>query len=54
MIVKLEEMGLITREPGVPRSIRVAVPRSEIPELESEEEDSVAVRNDAAGREAGW
>ena len=39
MIVKLEELGLITRQPGVPRSIRVAVPRSEIPELEDDEEE---------------
>lgn len=37
MIVKLEEKGLITREPGVPRSVRVTVPRDEIPELEDEE-----------------
>ncbi len=34
MIVKLEELGLITREPGVARSMRVAIPTSEIPELE--------------------
>jgi repressor LexA len=34
MIVKLEELGLITREPGVARSMRVAIPASEIPELE--------------------
>ena len=39
MIVKLEELGLITREPGVPRSVRVAVPRSEIPELVDDEEE---------------
>jgi len=37
MIVKLEEKELITREPGVPRSVRVTVPRGEIPELEDEE-----------------
>jgi repressor LexA len=34
MIVKLEELGLITREPGVPRSTRVAIPEGEIPALE--------------------
>jgi hypothetical protein len=39
MIVKLEELELITREPGVPRSVRVAVPRSEIPQLDDDEED---------------
>ena len=39
MILKLEELGLITRQPGVPRSVRVAVPRSEIPELEDDEEE---------------
>ena len=39
MIVKLEENGLITREPGVARSVRVLVPRSELPDLEDDEED---------------
>ena len=39
MIVKLEEKGLITREPGVARSVRVAVPSSEIPQLDDDEED---------------
>jgi repressor LexA len=34
MIIKLEQLGLITREPGVPRSARVTVASSEIPELE--------------------
>ena len=34
MIVKLAELGLITREPGVARSMRVAIPASEIPDLE--------------------
>jgi hypothetical protein len=34
MLVKLEEVGLITREPGVPRSARVAIPEEEIPDLE--------------------
>ena len=34
MIVKLEELGLVTREPGVPRSVRVAIPEKEIPPLE--------------------
>jgi hypothetical protein len=34
MIVKLEQLGLITREPGVPRSVRVAMPEEEIPSLE--------------------
>ena len=31
MVVKLEELGLITREPGVARSMRVAVPRNGSP-----------------------
>jgi len=46
MIVKLEEKGLITREPGVPRSVWVTVPQGEIPDLEDdgeEEEAAVAV-----------
>ena len=34
MIVKLEELGLITREPGVARSTRVAISSNELPELE--------------------
>jgi len=34
MIVKLDELDLITREPGVARSMRVAIPINEIPELE--------------------
>jgi repressor LexA len=37
MIVKLDELGLITREPGVPRSIRVAIPPEEVPVLEEVE-----------------
>jgi hypothetical protein len=35
MVVKLEELGLITREPGVARSMRVAVPADRLPELEN-------------------
>jgi repressor LexA len=34
MVVKLEELGLVTREPGVARSIRVGIPEDEIPKLE--------------------
>jgi DNA-binding MarR family transcriptional regulator len=34
MVVKLEELGLIAKEPGVVRSIRVVVPEEEIPKLE--------------------
>ena len=53
MIVKLEERGLITREPGVPRSVRVTVPRSEIPQLDDDEEDVALaagpVNQDATG-----
>jgi hypothetical protein len=37
MVVKLEELGLVTREPGVARSIRVAIPAEEIPALEDVE-----------------
>ena len=43
MIVKLEEKGFITRDPGVPRSVRVTVPRDEIPELYDGEEDIAVV-----------
>lgn len=35
MVVKLEELGLITREPGVARSMRVTVPADQLPELEA-------------------
>jgi hypothetical protein len=34
MVVKLEELGLVTREPGVPRSMRVAVAAKRLPELQ--------------------
>jgi hypothetical protein len=34
MVVRLEQLGLVTREPGVPRSVRVAIPELEIPTLE--------------------
>jgi hypothetical protein len=34
MIVKLHELGLITRTPGAARSIQVAIPEEEIPSLE--------------------
>jgi Mn-dependent DtxR family transcriptional regulator len=37
MVVKLEELGLITREPGVARSARVAIPIEEVPKLEQVE-----------------
>jgi hypothetical protein len=34
MVVKLEELGLITWGPGVPRSVRVAMPTERLPDLE--------------------
>ncbi|WP_211365587.1 LexA family protein [Polyangium fumosum] len=34
MVVTLEQRGLITREPGMARSIRVLVPTAELPPLE--------------------
>jgi hypothetical protein len=37
MIVKLAQLGLITKTARVPRSIRVAIPEEEIPELEGVE-----------------
>jgi hypothetical protein len=52
MIVKLEEKRLIIREPGVPRSVRVTVPKSEIPPLEEDEDAALAaatVSHDAVG-----
>ena len=38
MIVKLEQTGLITRESGVPRSVRVAIAVGEIPDLDDTED----------------
>jgi repressor LexA len=35
MIVRLHELGLIMREPGRPRSVRVAIPEEEVPDLEA-------------------
>jgi hypothetical protein len=37
MVVKLEQLALVTREPGVPRSFRVTIPEDEIPALEDVE-----------------
>ncbi len=34
MIIKLEERGLISREAGQPRSIRVLLPRDRLPDLD--------------------
>jgi len=34
MVVKLDELGLIHREPGVARSIRVIIATDLLPELE--------------------
>ena len=34
MLLNLEERGLIERIPGAPRSVRLLLPRSEIPDLE--------------------
>jgi repressor LexA len=34
MILTLEQRGLITRTPGVARSIRLTLPRKELPDLE--------------------
>jgi Mn-dependent DtxR family transcriptional regulator len=35
MVLKLEERGFITREPGKPRSIRVLVPSDQLPYLKN-------------------
>ena len=34
MVKALERHGLITREPGKPRTIRLLLPRDELPDLE--------------------
>ena len=41
MVVGLDKAGLISRQPGVPRSIRLLVDRSLLPELRSECEQPV-------------
>ena len=41
MVVGLENSGLISRQPGVPRSIRLLVEREALPELRSEHEQPV-------------
>jgi Mn-dependent DtxR family transcriptional regulator len=35
MVVTLENRGLIERQPGQARSIRIVLPKEELPELES-------------------
>lgn len=40
MLVKLEESGLVTRQPGMPRSVRLAIPGSRLPALlDAQDED---------------
>lgn len=34
MIVRLDARGVLTRRPGEPRTIRVLLPRNEIPDLD--------------------
>src|SRR4051812_13399584 len=34
MVKTLDRLGLITREPGKPRTIRLTLPRQELPDLE--------------------
>ena len=34
MVLNLEERGLVTRIPGQPRSIRLVIPREELPALD--------------------
>jgi DNA-binding GntR family transcriptional regulator len=37
MILKLEPLGLITREPGVARSVQVTIPAEPIPNVNEED-----------------
>jgi len=41
MVVGLEKSGLISRQPGAPRSIRLLVEREALPELRSDHEQPV-------------
>ena len=34
MVVRLHRKGLIGRDPGTPRSIRILIPREELPDLQ--------------------
>jgi DNA-binding MarR family transcriptional regulator len=37
MVVKLEQLGLVTRQPGVARSVRIAISEGQVPALEEVE-----------------
>ena len=41
MVVGLERAGLISRQPGVPRSIHLLVPRAVLPELRPDHDQPV-------------
>jgi hypothetical protein len=41
MVLGLDKAGLIRRQPGLPRSIRLLVPRKALPELRSDHEQLV-------------
>jgi hypothetical protein len=43
MVVGLEKAGLITRQPRVPRSIRLLVERNALPELHADQGKSVKI-----------
>lgn len=43
MVVGLEKAGLITRQPRVPRSIRLLVERNALPELQADQGKSVKI-----------
>ncbi len=43
MILKLEQVGLITRQPGVARSITLAVDHKALPELNSRHDQPVKI-----------
>jgi len=51
MLVKLDEKGLITRESGVPRSVRVTLPRDDIPQLDDDAQE-IAVTAGPANHDA--
>lgn len=50
MVVRLEGLGLVTRVPGEARSVRVTVPSQEIPPLDENEVENVAVARGPGSR----
>ena len=53
MVVTLEKKGLISRQPGMPRSIRVLVPESDIPPWNAKQSGRAATSRPSAPKAVG-